>query len=47
MRFVARANRSEALVGLFTFVIVSFVLLTITGVFFRGANMALVLPFSL
>ena len=45
MRFVAKANRSEALVGLFTFVIVSFVLLTISGVFFRGANMALVWPF--
>jgi quinol-cytochrome oxidoreductase complex cytochrome b subunit len=44
-RFGARASRSEALVGLFTFVIVGFVLLTITGVFFRGANMVLVLPF--
>ncbi len=45
MRLGARASRSEALVGLFTFVIVSFVLLTITGIFFRGANMALVFPF--
>ena len=45
MRFVARANRSEATVGLFTFAIVGFVLLTIIGVFFRGANMALVWPF--
>ena len=42
MRVVARANRSEATVGLFTFVMVGFVLLTIIGVFFRGANMALV-----
>ena len=41
----ARANRSEAAAGLFTFVMVGFVLLTIIGVFFRGANMALVLPF--
>jgi quinol-cytochrome oxidoreductase complex cytochrome b subunit len=45
MRFGARANRSEALVGLFTFIVVSFVLLTVTGIFFRGANMALVTPF--
>jgi quinol-cytochrome oxidoreductase complex cytochrome b subunit len=45
MRIGARASRSEALVGLFTFMPVSFVLLTIIGVFFRGANMALVFPF--
>jgi hypothetical protein len=45
MRLGARASRGEALVGLFTFVIISFVLLTITGIFFRGANMALVSPF--
>jgi len=45
MRSVARANRSEALVGLFTFIIISFVLLTFIGIFFRGANMALVFPF--
>jgi quinol-cytochrome oxidoreductase complex cytochrome b subunit len=44
MRVIGRANRSEALVGLFTFVIVAFILLTITGIFFRGANMALVFP---
>jgi quinol-cytochrome oxidoreductase complex cytochrome b subunit len=42
MRLLVRANRSEATAGLFTFVIVSFVLLTIIGIFFRGANMALV-----
>jgi quinol-cytochrome oxidoreductase complex cytochrome b subunit len=42
MRFLVRANRSEATAGLFTFVIVGFVILTIIGVFFRGANMALV-----
>jgi len=45
MRVLARANRSEAAAGLFTFVMVGFVLLTIIGVFFRGANMALVSPF--
>lgn len=39
------ANHSEALLGLFSFVIVAILLLTVTGVFFRGANMALVLPF--
>jgi hypothetical protein len=45
LRFGARASRSEALVGLFTFIVISFVFLTVIGVFFRGANMALVLPF--
>lgn len=45
MRVVGRAGRSDALVGLVTFVVVGFVLLTIVGVYFRGANMALVLPF--
>lgn len=41
LRSIFKANRSEGLVGLFTFVIVSFIILTIVGVFFRGANMAL------
>jgi quinol-cytochrome oxidoreductase complex cytochrome b subunit len=45
MRFGAGANRSEALVGLFTFITVAFVILTLIGIFFRGANMALVAPF--
>ncbi|MFN2181824.1 MAG: cytochrome b N-terminal domain-containing protein [Candidatus Promineifilaceae bacterium] len=45
MRSAGKANRSEALVGLFTFIIISFVLLTFIGIFFRGANMTLVLPF--
>ena len=45
MRIVAGANRSEALVGLFSFVVVGFVLLTIIGVLFRGPNMALILPY--
>jgi hypothetical protein len=39
------ANHSEALLGVFVFVIVSLVLLTVIGQFFRGPNMALVLPF--
>jgi quinol-cytochrome oxidoreductase complex cytochrome b subunit len=45
LRFGARASRSETLVGLFTFIVTSFVILTIIGIFFRGANMALVWPF--
>ncbi len=44
-RVVGRANRGEATVGLFVFLMVSLVMLTIIGVFFRGANMALVMPF--
>lgn len=39
-----RANHSEAVLGLFVFMTASFVLLTVVGVFFRGANMALVWP---
>lgn len=39
-----KANHSEALVGLFTFMISSLVLLTVIGIFFRGPNMALGLP---
>jgi quinol-cytochrome oxidoreductase complex cytochrome b subunit len=44
-RLVLRARHGEALVGLFTFVVAALVVLTIIGVFFRGANMALALPF--
>ncbi len=44
-RVIGRANRGEATVGLFTFLIVSLIMLTNVGVFFRGANMALVMPF--
>ena len=44
-RILFRANQSEALVGLFSFIIVGFILLTLVGVYFRGANMAFVLPF--
>ena len=44
-RLILRANRSEALVGMFVFVMLSLVVLTFIGVYFRGPNMALVLPF--
>ena len=44
-RWRLKANHSEALVGLFAFVMVSLVVLTIIGIFFRGPSMALVLPF--
>lgn len=40
-----RANHSEALVGLFSFLVTSLVVMTLIGVFFRGENMGLVLPF--
>ncbi len=33
------------MVGVFTFIMVSFIVLTITCAFFRGPNMKLVLPF--
>lgn len=39
-----RANHSEALLGLFSFVLVGLIVLTIIGIFFRGPNMALALP---
>jgi len=45
IRWGLKANHSEALTGLFAFVMVSLILLTIVGVFFRGPNMALALPF--
>jgi quinol-cytochrome oxidoreductase complex cytochrome b subunit len=44
LRLVFRGNHSEGLVGLFSFILMSLVVLTIIGVFFRGPNMALVLP---
>jgi quinol-cytochrome oxidoreductase complex cytochrome b subunit len=44
-RVVVRARHGEALVGLFAFVVVALAVLTVVGVFFRGPNMALVLPF--
>ncbi len=45
IRLGLRAKHGEGLIGLFVFVAVSLVVLTIVGVFFRGPNMALVLPF--
>jgi len=39
-----RANHSEGLVGLFAFVMMALVVLTVVGVFFRGPNMTLALP---
>ncbi len=44
LKWVFKANRSEATLGLFTFLFVSLITLTIIGIFFRGPNMALVLP---
>ena len=44
-RWALRANHSEALVALFSFVITSLGMLTIIGNFFRGPSMALILPF--
>lgn len=43
-RRLGRAGHGAALVGVFTFVFVSLIVLTIIGVFFRGPNMALLLP---
>ena len=40
-----KANHSEAVLGVFTFAATALVMLTIIGVYFRGPNMALVLPF--
>ncbi|MBE2197805.1 MAG: cytochrome b N-terminal domain-containing protein [Anaerolinea sp.] len=45
LRGGGRLTHSEALTGVFTFVFVSLIILTIIGVFFRGANMALIWPF--
>lgn len=45
IRRLLKLSHGEALVGLFSFVMCSLVALTIVGVFFRGPNMALVLPF--
>lgn len=44
-RLIIKANHSEGLLGLFTFSIVCLLVLTLIGIFFRGPNMALVLPF--
>ena len=45
LRRMLKATHSEAVVGLFALLAVGLVLLTVVGVYFRGPNMALVLPF--
>ncbi len=45
LRRAFEATPSEASVGLFSFLMVSLIILTIIGIFFRGANMALIWPF--
>ena len=45
IRLFVQANHSESMVGIFIFVIIGLVVLTVIGVYFRGPNMALVLPF--
>jgi hypothetical protein len=45
LRWALKASHSETLVGIFTMMSLGLVLLTIVGVYFRGPNMALVLPF--
>jgi quinol-cytochrome oxidoreductase complex cytochrome b subunit len=45
LRWLLRTTRSEALVGLFSFVMTSLVLLTVIGVLLRGPNMALTWAF--
>jgi len=43
-RLLFKATHSEALVGVFTFMVLGLVALTIIGIFFRGPNMVLALP---
>jgi hypothetical protein len=40
-----KTNHSETIVGIFSFMMTGLILLTIVGIYFRGQNMALVLPF--
>ena len=40
-----KTNHSEAMVGVFAFMMTGIIILTIVGIYFRGQNMALVLPF--
>ena len=40
-----KANHSEAVLGVFAFVVAALLVLTAIGIFFRGPNMAFVLPF--
>jgi quinol-cytochrome oxidoreductase complex cytochrome b subunit len=43
-RTIFKATHSEALVGVFTFVVFGLLALTVIGIFFRGPNMILALP---
>ncbi len=45
LRWTLKATHSEGLVGLYTFLMVSLVVMTVIGILFRGPNMALTLPF--
>ena len=45
LRRTLKATHTEAVVGVFALLSVGLVLLTVVGVYFRGPNMALVLPF--
>ena len=40
-----RASHGEALVGLFSFLCAGLLMLTLIGIFFRGENMSLIMPF--
>ena len=40
-----KPNHSETLLGIFAFMMSALILLTIVGIYFRGQNMALILPF--
>ena len=42
---IFKANHSEALMGVFTFIVIALVVLTLIGVVFRGPNMVLALPY--
>ncbi len=44
LKAIFKANRSEATLGLGTFLFVSLIVLTVIGIFFRGSNMALIWP---
>jgi len=44
LKVIFKANRSEATLGLVTFLFISLITLTLIGIFFRGPNMALVWP---
>jgi quinol-cytochrome oxidoreductase complex cytochrome b subunit len=43
-RWLFKARHSEAFMGVFTFIVVGLLVLTIIGMFFRGPNMAFILP---